>query len=245
MWSTTLRANGVDAVITPQGTENTSLSFPLGNSTGTAIGGIGEVDGEADGFLVFKGDIAEVIVYDTVLSNTDRLAIEKYLSDKYQVNSPIPTAGLQLWVKADTGLVLNGNAVSKWTDLSGNGNDAIQADTSRQPIVISNGLNQKPVLRFDGVNDRLGLTGTKLLTQISLFIVEKADSGATGPNPYYPIEFGDTTEGKKYGLSLQNNFSNFSTDEIDPFVDPHSWVRAKAPGIAEFGKWKSIKCHDR
>ena len=85
MWSTTLRANGVDAVITPQGTENTSLRFPLGDSAGTAVGGIGQIDGEEDGHLTFKGDIAEVLVYYTVLSNVDRLAVEKYLNDKYQV----------------------------------------------------------------------------------------------------------------------------------------------------------------
>jgi len=62
MWNTTLRVNGVNAVITPQGTENTSISFPLGNSTGTNIGGIGGIDGESEGHLIFKGDIAEVIV---------------------------------------------------------------------------------------------------------------------------------------------------------------------------------------
>ena len=81
-----MRVNGVDAVITPQGEKNTAISFPLGNSTGTDIGGIGGIDGEFEGNLIFKGDIAEVIVYDTVLSNSDRIAVEKYLNDKYQVN---------------------------------------------------------------------------------------------------------------------------------------------------------------
>jgi photosystem II stability/assembly factor-like uncharacterized protein len=160
----------------------------------------------------------------------------------------LPTEGLQLWVRADKGVVLNGPTVSRWIDQSGNGNDAIQNDTSRQPIFVSNKLNHNPILRFDGVNDRLGLTGTRMMNSISLFIVEKADQGATGPNPYYPIEFGiprppsGNNPGARYGLSMQNQFSNppNSPDEIDPFEDGDSWVRANSPACAAFGQWKSI-----
>ncbi len=155
----------------------------------------------------------------------------------------MPTNGLQLWVRADLGVVLNHTTVSRWIDQSRNGNDAIQSDTSRQPIFVNNRLNHYPVLRFDGLNDRLGLTGTHRMNSISLFIVEKAEDGATGPNPYYSIEFGDRTDrGSRYGLSMQNQFSNpiNSPDEIDPFVDAYSWVRANSPGIAAFGQWKSI-----
>ena len=170
------------------------------------------------------------------------LSVLAVLFVSFQLNAQwIPANHLQLWVRADSGAVMNGSNVSKLTDLSGNGNDAIQTDTSRQPLLIDNGLNQKPVLRFDGVNDRLGLTGTKMMSQISLFIVEKADSGATGPNPYYPIEFGVAGHSSKYGLSMHTHFSNNSPDEIDPFVDTYSWVKATAPGIAEFGKWKIYK----
>jgi len=125
------------------------------------------------------------------------------------------------------------------TDQSGNGNDAIQTDVSRKPIVVSDELNHKPVLRFDGVNDRLDLTGSNRMSQISFFIVEKPIQGATGPNSYYPpIEFGDHSG--NYGLSMQNAFSNNSPDEIDPFVCTQSWVRATSPGCATFGQWKSI-----
>jgi photosystem II stability/assembly factor-like uncharacterized protein len=155
----------------------------------------------------------------------------------------MPTNGLQLWVRADLGVVLNGNTVSRWVDQSGNGNDAIQSDSSRQPIFVNNKLNRKPVLQFDGVNDRLGLTGSNRMNSISLFIVEKAEQGATGPNPYYSIEFGDRTDrGSRYGLSMQNQFSSppNSSDEIDPFVDTYSWVQAMSPGISAFGQWKCI-----
>ncbi len=42
------------------------------------------------------------------------------------VNSEIPGKRLQLWLRADTGLVFNGSKLSRWMDQSGNGNDAIE-----------------------------------------------------------------------------------------------------------------------
>ena len=41
--------------------------------------------------------------------------------------SQIPLSGLQLWLKADYGVTLNGSTVSQWIDQSGNGNDATQS----------------------------------------------------------------------------------------------------------------------
>lgn len=62
-----------------------------------------------------------------------------------------------LWLDAaDTSTItLNGSTVSQWSDKSGNGRNAVQATASNQPTYTSNGLNGKPVLTFDGVNDFL------------------------------------------------------------------------------------------
>jgi len=66
------------------------------------------------------------------------------------------TNTLQLWLKADAGVTADANgAVSAWTDSSGKGNNAAQADPTLAPTVVTNALNNKPVLRFDGVNDHL------------------------------------------------------------------------------------------
>jgi len=52
--------------------------------------------------------------------------------------------------------------VTKWYDQSGNGNDAINADASEQPLVVSGGTlveeNSKAAIDFDGVDDKLGFT---------------------------------------------------------------------------------------
>ena len=95
----------------------------------------------------------------------------------YKWVPPIPTAGLQLWLKADAGVDTLNGTVSRWHDQSGNGNDAVQASASRQPLMLANALNGKPVLRFDGSNDKLGFTGTTHMTQFSLFVVINNHAG--------------------------------------------------------------------
>ena len=150
---------------------------------------------------------------------------------------PVPTAGLQLWLKADAGVTLNGSNVSKWADQSGKGNDAIQPDLPRQPLLVKDGLKGKPTIRFDGLS-RLGLTGSKRMTQISLFIVFKMDSGTYVSHNL--IEFRDIdAEGSEWGVNLQTSYTGFSPDIVNIFAG-RSEVRAVAPRCAAFGVWHSI-----
>ncbi len=156
--------------------------------------------------------------------------------------APIPKDGLQLWLKADAGVTLDGAAVSTWADQSGNGNDAIQPDAPRRPLLVPDGLNGLPVLRFDGTDDRLALTGTAVMSQLTLFIVVKIDSGATGPNPNYPVTLGDLdATGKVFVLGKVNQPSpHTGPDFLLLLTGPGVGVRATAPNCAAFGRWNSI-----
>src|SRR3990167_214787 len=81
---------------------------------------------------------------------------------------PTDISGLQLWLSADNvdgsnnSTLSDGNAVATWTDLSGNGNHATQATGANQPLFKTGIVNGKPVVRFDGSNDYLSLSGTAL-----------------------------------------------------------------------------------
>jgi hypothetical protein len=90
--------------------------------------------------------------------------------------SPTDIAGLQLWLKADAGVTLNGSTVSAWADQSGNWNDATQATASYQPTFVANALNGKPVLRFEGSNDFLNGILIESSTKIAIFCVAKVTS---------------------------------------------------------------------
>ena len=79
-----LRWNGVSAPASASGSD-ISISVPLGDSAASG-GGIGSTDNFPNlGTVGAKCDIAEILVYNTVIPDSGRLAIEKYLSDKYNI----------------------------------------------------------------------------------------------------------------------------------------------------------------
>ncbi|MEI6122896.1 MAG: PKD domain-containing protein [Bacteroidota bacterium] len=92
------------------------------------------------------------------------------LSNTFGIFSPIALGGLSLWLKADEGITLNSGHVSVWADQSGNGNTATQSTLANQPLYVANGLNGKPLLRFDGVNDLFNINAITL-TKVSFFCV--------------------------------------------------------------------------
>ncbi len=69
--------------------------------------------------------------------------------------TPASITGLQWWLKADSLALSDGDAVSSWSDSSGNGYTATQGTGANQPIYKASILNGKPVVRFDGSNDKL------------------------------------------------------------------------------------------
>jgi hypothetical protein len=67
--------------------------------------------------------------------------------------------GLAAWFDASAITGLNdGDGVVIWTDLSGNLNHASQVTAENRPTYQTNELNGKPVVRFDGVDDRFVLS---------------------------------------------------------------------------------------
>src|SRR5687767_11083756 len=70
----------------------------------------------------------------------------------------VPTNGIKLWLKADAGVKLNGDRVTRWTDNADPATDATQKTPTSQPVFVANALNGKPVLRFDGIDDALTIS---------------------------------------------------------------------------------------
>ncbi|MGQ9847975.1 MAG: hypothetical protein ACUVQP_10835, partial [Bacteroidales bacterium] len=94
--------------------------------------------------MFYKKHIIQIILFCAI--NT------WYFSLKAQ---PDTIAGLSLWLKADSGIILDmGGKVKRWNDLSSNHFDFYQSDSlSRALYTTSPFLNNKPTLYFDGVND--------------------------------------------------------------------------------------------
>ncbi len=100
--------------------------------------------------------------------------------------APDQVSGLKLWLAADTvqtnspaevrrtnGLVF----VRRWTDRSGQGNDATQDTETLQPLWVAQGLDGHPALRFDGANDVLALARPLATNSFTLIAVCRTGIG--------------------------------------------------------------------
>ena len=100
------------------------------------------------------------------------------------VGSTDGSSSLKLWLDANQiPDIYDGNNVSVWNDLSGNGTDLIQ---NGQPNLILNFKNGRAAVRFNGNNEELqgthSLTGAPI-TVFSVFLIGKPNQG-TDDNDY-------------------------------------------------------------
>lgn len=76
--------------------------------------------------------------------------------------NPKSIAGLGMWLDAsvDSSLTLNGNTVSEWRDLSGNGRHVSQGTAASQPNAVNRTQNGRRVLDYAGGQQLLGNAAT-------------------------------------------------------------------------------------
>jgi len=96
--------------------------------------------------------------------------------------SPKQFTDLLLWLDASSIAGLSdGDAVGTWSDLSGNGYHATEADAAR-PTYKTNVLNGKPVVRFDGANNFMQLLTSNAMplndNTVTIFVVYQTTSAA-------------------------------------------------------------------
>ena len=185
-------------------------------------------------YFFFPGQIAEILIYNRAVGEAERQSIERYLSEKYKlpVQPPPITTGLQLRLATDTidttdlsqVVQLNGSTyVKDWLDTSGNGYHAVQATANKQPGLIPNYLNGKPVVQFYGGGQFLATTLPQITGDKTIFIVQRRvgtqlrtelSSTAGGSGMFFSNASGAAveTEGRLYGghdLQLPGNMNKF------------------------------------
>jgi hypothetical protein len=163
-------------------------------------------------------DIAEIIIYERVLSQFEIDQIERYLSNKYNIPlvrpviTNIPASGLELWLKPESNReTLLGDPLSVWLDESGARNHLLSQGDAR-PIVSNNGTGGRgfTVVRFDGVNDTMG-TAMQLSGNATIFAVAANRRSTINPSSpegllsneagYYAMSNGGTRQFNAVGGS--------------------------------------------
>jgi hypothetical protein len=172
-----------NAHVRRDGSDLTISDTTLAAQTGKMYLGRRHNDGNYDTELNLGGNIAEVILYSTALSDTDRDAVETYLSNKWNISFPTGPGGvkdnLKLWLDAsdsDTVTTVSG-VVSLWEDKSTEGSDFSQSTSSKRPTLDSSTYS-KDTISFDGSDDYL--TGSRTYSnETTLFIVTEKSSGTS------------------------------------------------------------------
>ncbi|MCB0356619.1 MAG: hypothetical protein KDD40_06410, partial [Bdellovibrionales bacterium] len=154
----------------------------------------------------------------------------------YEVIAPKSDTSLKLWLKASELGLNDGDPVTTWTDLTVNGNNVSQSTSSSKPQFVVNGLNSKPVVRFDGSDDFLDSnylppTGSnqRSVTVVITGLYKKSESPifSYGDNNLYGNEFGLTAFSQAAKAKYSGTF----------LIDTHdntSW--ASAPYVPETTK---------
>ncbi len=142
------------------------------------------VGAKANGSEYLKGEIGEVLVYDRVLSDEEtewtlgRLRTKWGLCDD-KSDGKLVSDGLVMHLDGGEGVVENGGRVTGWRDLSGLGHDVKVAGDGGMPGYIENGLNGRPVVRFEGGQVLRGPAvlgeGDDTFTMVALWRRDRAD----------------------------------------------------------------------
>ena len=174
--------NGIEQV------QFTDMSDASNAQTAMRIGNDGD-----DNYYV--GDLAEMIIYNRVLTNNELNLVNCYLAQKYDqsfVLSPggVASCDLRAWLKVDLGTDVTTGDVSSWEDQSIQGVMATQAVVNQKPEYVISAMNYNPSLLFDNdlgnedelnTSNNLGLNGSN---QITTMVVSKSTSthnGIIGP----------------------------------------------------------------
>jgi len=145
------RQDGADQTATESNVDGASYNLAVGKTYGASY---------------FNGDIAEIVLYDTALSDTDRTTVKSYLSAKYDIPvataaAPIPTNGLTLWLDASamTNVCVDNVLLPRWENSAPppGGRSAVSAESTvtLRPRYKANVVNGLPAVRFDGADDKL------------------------------------------------------------------------------------------
>jgi hypothetical protein len=150
-----------------------------------------------DGGAHFTGDIAEILLDNTGVTDEDVVALQNNLVTTYGITippppppPPLPPSGLRGWWTADDLLDDNGSPVSTWTDRVAMRQANAPVDVARRPTLVTDSLNfnghnaiafngaEQDQLRVAGANSPMA--GNESFTISVVFRTENAGVGAAG-----------------------------------------------------------------
>jgi hypothetical protein len=190
---------------------NTITSINIGNQ-----GGAGAASN-----LSFTGQVGEFLVYSNVLTNSQRLQVEGYLSAKWSIpnfgmfNPLGAVPGLVAWFDTyDTSYATTGNTVTGWQNKA-EGFGYTSATTGAGTVSINQAyLNGKSSVRFPAGTNYLNTTLSFSTNLRSTFYVATIGASATDTFANVILIGNDTIGGQLYGYGNQLQFNKAGTSAL-------------------------------
>jgi hypothetical protein len=151
------------------------------------------------------------------------------VSSAAAVTDPTSIANLKLWFDGSdsSSMIVSSGSVSQWNDKSGSGFNATQGTGANRPTLVTNVLNGKSVVRFDGsddylsfgtsqvFNDTLGYTVITVFKCTATGFAKTLFEANAGNSRWlrYDVAIGDTTYGD-ISVSTNNGDANVRTGAI-------------------------------
>jgi hypothetical protein len=138
-----------------------------------------------------------------------------------------------LWL-SDTG-----SSAGTWPDISGNGRDATQTDSAKQPAIITNALNGRQVRRFDGSNDFLktGAFSQNIPQPNDWFIAFKSNNNSS--RRVFDVETIGGATGPRNTMLLNGSVSHiFAGDILSGNFTSTDWNISNARFNGSSSEWR-------
>lgn len=103
------------------------------------------------------------------------------------------TTGLELWLDAGQGVAETGGVVTSWTGQTPGGHVFTPPAAGREPVLVADALNGRPVISFDksGTSDILSNTTFDLADDKTVFLVISPDQLPAGNNERFFGHYGN------------------------------------------------------
>jgi len=123
-------------------------------------------------------------------------------------NNPyvVDPLALRLWLKADRAETNNGQPVLSVKNATDDLIDFAQVTTATNlaPTLVTNAINNRPALRFDGIDDFLTSTTTSIHTNNGLSIIVVGKSNSASTNQAYIAKFNAAANKREWRLQNDN-----------------------------------------
>jgi hypothetical protein len=141
----------------------------------------------------------------------------------YTLGAGVPgtLSDLRLWLQAEA--APSSGPLGLWRDQSGNDFHAAQASASRQPLIVSGAMSNRPVVRFDGLDDSLNLPAVLAgASQGEIFIVNRLADFTNQYNGLCQFGLQNGVAYSETGSSANDIWDDFGINDANPFPGPGS-----------------------